>query len=66
MAMTLRLDEAREASLRALASDEERSMHAVIVSAIDEYVARHESSRFVALANDVIARHAELLSRLAQ
>jgi len=66
MAMTLRLDETREANLRALAVEEDRSMHAVIVTAIDEYLARHDSSHFVKLADDVIERHAALLDRLAQ
>ena len=66
MAMTLRLDETREANLRALAAEEDRSMHAVIVTAIDEYLARHDSSHFVMLADDVIERHAALLDRLAQ
>jgi predicted transcriptional regulator len=64
--MTLRLDEDREAQLRARARDENRPMHAVVVAAIDDYLRRHESDRFASLSDDVIARHAELLDRLAQ
>jgi predicted transcriptional regulator len=66
MAMTLRLDEDREAQLRARARDENRPMHAVVVAAIDDYLRRHASDRFASLSDDVITRHAELLDRLAQ
>jgi hypothetical protein len=66
MAMTLRLDAERETQLRARALDEDRPMHAVVVAAIDEYLRRHASDRFASLSDDVIARHAELLDRLAQ
>lgn len=41
-------------------------MHAVVVTAIDDYLHRHASDRFASLSDDVIIRHAELLDRLAQ
>lgn len=66
MAMTLRLDQAREARLRTIAAEENRPMHAVVVSAVDEYAARHQSAHFAALADKIIERHAALLNRLAQ
>jgi predicted transcriptional regulator len=66
MAMTLRLDDDRERQLRQVAQDEDRSMHAVIVTAIDEYLARKDARRFEALADEIIERHASLLDRLAQ
>jgi predicted transcriptional regulator len=64
--MTLRLDTELEAQLRARAIEEERPMHAVVVTAINDYLHRHASDRFASLSDDVIIRHAELLDRLAQ
>jgi len=66
MAMTLRLDEEREAKLRLAADEEERSMHAVVVTAIDDYLARRNAKQFGQLADEIIERHSALLSRLAE
>jgi predicted transcriptional regulator len=66
MAMTLRLDEEREARLRVVAEEEERSMHAVVVSAIDDYLARRNAKRFGEIADEIMDRHATLLARLAE
>lgn len=59
--MTLHLDPVREDRLSSLAAQENRPMHALVVTAIDEYVARHQSARFAALADQIIERHAALL-----
>ncbi|MFI5488048.1 hypothetical protein ACIBXA_01465 [Micromonospora echinaurantiaca] len=66
MAMTLRLDEDREARLRLVAEEEDRSMHAIVVTAIDDYLARRNARRFEELADEIIERHATLLARLAE
>ncbi len=66
MAMTLRLDDDREKRLRETADSEERSMHAVVVTAIDEYLARHDAQRFGELSDEIMERHTALLDRLAQ
>lgn len=66
MAMTLRLDEEREAKLRLVADEEDRSMHAVVVAAIDDYLARRNAKQFDQLTDEIIERHATLLDRLAE
>ncbi|MEW2381029.1 hypothetical protein AB0873_02875 [Micromonospora sp. NPDC047707] len=66
MAMTLRLDDDRERQLRLVADEEDRSMHAVVVTAIDDYLARRNARQFSDLADEVIERHATLLARLAE
>jgi predicted transcriptional regulator len=66
MAMTLRLDDDHERRLRQVAADENRPMHAVIVTAIDEYLERRNAQRFETLADEIIERHAALIDRLAQ
>lgn len=66
MAMTLRLDEEREAKLRLVAEEEAKSMHAVVVTAIDDYLARRNVKQFEQLADNIIDRHATLLARLAE
>jgi len=66
MAMTLRLDDDRESQLRTLAEREGRSMHSVVVAAIDSYLAGRDAQEFAALADEIIDRHAALLDRLAQ
>ncbi len=66
MAMTLRLDDERERQLRLVSDEEERSMHAVVVTAIDDYLARRNARQFSELADEVIERHATLLARLAE
>ncbi|MFG1916309.1 hypothetical protein [Micromonospora sp. NPDC048898] len=66
MAMTLRLDDDRERQLRLAADEESRSMHAVVVTAIDDYLARRNAKEFGGLADEIIERHATLLARLAE
>jgi predicted transcriptional regulator len=66
MAMTLRLNKELESALREIAVAEDRPIHAVVVSAIDEYVARRREQEFADLAGEVMQRHAALLDRLAQ
>ncbi|MCG5468808.1 hypothetical protein LADH09A_002707 [Micromonospora sp. LAH09] len=66
MAMTLRLDDDRERQLRLVADEEARSMHAVVVTAIDDYLARRNAKEFGDLADEIIERHATLLARLAE
>ncbi|MET8085003.1 hypothetical protein AB0F59_20060 [Micromonospora lupini] len=66
MAMTLRLDDERERQLRLVADEEARSMHAVVVTAIDDYLARRNAKEFGDLADEIIERHATLLARLAE
>ncbi|HEY3008248.1 MAG TPA: hypothetical protein VGJ63_09325 [Micromonosporaceae bacterium] len=66
MAMTLRLDEDRESRLRIVADEEERSMHSVVVTAIDDYLARRNAKRFGALTDEIMERHRTLLDRLAE
>jgi predicted transcriptional regulator len=64
--MTLRLDDERERRLRLVANEEDRSMHAVVVTAIDDYLARRNAKEFGDLADEIIERHATLLARLAE
>ncbi|MET8305906.1 hypothetical protein [Micromonospora sp. NPDC005173] len=66
MAMTLRLDDEREQRLRLVAEEETRSMHAVVVAAIDDYLARRNARQFGELADEIIERHSALLARLAE
>ncbi|WDZ85501.1 hypothetical protein [Micromonospora cathayae] len=66
MAMTLRLDDEREAQLRLAAEEEGRAMHAVVVTAIDDYLARRDAKQFENLTDEIIERHATLLARLAE
>ncbi|WP_410814457.1 hypothetical protein [Micromonospora sp. 067-2] len=66
MAMTLRLDDERERRLRLVADEEGRAMHAVVVTAIDDYLARRNAKEFGDLADTIIERHAALLARLAE
>ncbi|WBB79030.1 hypothetical protein O7606_23030 [Micromonospora sp. WMMD882] len=66
MAMTLRLDGEREAKLRLVAEDEGRAMHAVVVTAIDDYLARRDARQFADLTDEIVERHATLLARLAE
>lgn len=41
-------------------------MHAVVVTAIDDYLARRNAKEFGSLADEIIERHATLLARLAE
>ncbi|KAB1942312.1 CopG family transcriptional regulator [Micromonospora sp. ALFpr18c] len=66
MAMTLRLDDDRERQLRLVADEEARSMHAVVVTAIDDYLARRNAKEFGDLTDEIIERHSTLLARLAE
>ncbi|AFM15629.1 hypothetical protein Mycch_0813 [Mycolicibacterium chubuense NBB4] len=65
MGMTLRTSEEQAAALRRQAAAEGRSMQAVALSAIDEYIARrtHKSKVDSALKR-VVAEEAEVLERL--
>lgn len=65
MAMTLRPDDDLNERLRVQAEAEGCSMHAVALSAIDEYISRRERSRRVEeLAERGAERYAEALDRL--
>jgi len=67
MAMTLRLDEAQAAALRARAVLEEDSMQNVAIRAIEEYIERHSLTDLVNKSLDrVLPRYAEVLRRLAE
>lgn len=41
-------------------------MHAVVVAAIDDYLARRNARQFGELADEIIERHSALLARLAE
>jgi predicted transcriptional regulator len=67
MAMTLRPDERLTEALRQQAEAEGRSMQAVALDAIDEYIARRQHRALVDEAIDkVVTRHADLLRRLGE
>jgi predicted transcriptional regulator len=67
MAMTLRLDEAEQEQLRAMAEAEGLSQHEVARRAIQE---RYERSRHQSAVHDAgtraVTRYAELLDRLSK
>ncbi|GAA1811683.1 hypothetical protein GCM10009682_36320 [Luedemannella flava] len=65
MALTLTLDDDREARLCAQARRDGRPLDAVVVDAIDEYLASRDARRFAALADEIIQRHAALLAHPA-
>ena len=65
MGMTLRTSDEQTEALRRQATSEGRSMQAVALSAIDEYIARRAHKAKVADALErVIAEEANVLSRL--
>lgn len=65
MGMTLRTNERQAAALREQALAEGRSMQAVALSAIDEYIARHaHKDRVAAVIERVIREEAAVLKRL--
>jgi predicted transcriptional regulator len=63
--MTLRTSEAQTEALRRQAEAEGRSMQAVALSAIDEYIARREhKAKVSAVARRVVSEEAGVLERL--
>ena len=66
MAMTLRLPEAIDRDLEALAQERGISKHQLIIATIEDYLASQSKRRQVKEAFDlVLTRDAELLKRLA-
>ena len=65
MGMTLRTSEEQTEALRRQAATEGRSMQAVALSAIDEYIARraHKAKVYAALQR-VVVEEADVLERL--
>ncbi len=67
MAMTLRLPAELDHAARVLADQEHRSLHGLIVNAVDEYIRRHGADVMVDLVADELARRrADLLDRLGK
>lgn len=67
MAMNLRTTDQQTEALRQQAEREGRSMQAVALSAIDEYIAgRARTERLDGIAQAVAARHSRLLKRLGE
>jgi predicted transcriptional regulator len=67
MMTTVNLPEELHAQLKQVADEDRRSMNAIIVVAVERYVAaRSHRARVRELARDVASRDAELLDRLAQ
>jgi predicted transcriptional regulator len=64
-ALPVRLPEELATQLREASQGEGRSMNAVVVTAISEYLERKRSDRVLTVAESVMKRHAELLDRLA-
>lgn len=65
MGMTLRTSDQQTAALRRQAAEEGRSMQAVALSAIDEYIARRAHKAKVAAAlQRVVSEEAGVLARL--
>jgi predicted transcriptional regulator len=65
MGMTLRTNDEQTEALRRQAAAEGRSMQAVALSAIDEYIARRaHKSRVEAVLERVVAEEAGVLQRL--
>ncbi|CAG7572285.1 hypothetical protein FB554_0418 [Barrientosiimonas humi] len=63
MAMTLRLTDEQTASLRDTAEREGRSMHAVVVQAIEDYTAHRRQLRDE-LLTQIVTEDADVLRRL--
>ncbi|MDK1473809.1 CopG family transcriptional regulator [Streptomyces sp. 549] len=65
MAMNLRLDDDRTEALRTQAEREGRSMHAVVLRAVDDYLAKNARDAMVReVASQEAARWRELMDRL--
>ncbi|AHC24860.1 MULTISPECIES: CopG family transcriptional regulator [Mycobacteriaceae] len=65
MGMTLRTSEEQTEALRRQAAAEGRSMQAVVLAAIDEYIARHaHKTKVDAVLNRVLVEEAGVLERL--
>lgn len=65
-ALPVRLPDDVTAGLRKASADEGRSMNAVVVTAINEYLQRKESGHVMTVAESIMQRHAGLLDRLAR
>lgn len=67
MAMTLRLPEDIDARAKVLAEREHRSLHSLVVNAVDEYIRRHGIDIVVQqIAQNGAARYAEALDELGK
>ncbi|MGI8813719.1 MAG: ribbon-helix-helix protein, CopG family [Pseudonocardia sp.] len=67
MGMTLRTTAQQTEALRRQAAAEGRSMQAVALDAIDEYIARRaHQDKVVHALDNVVTRHANLLRRLGE
>jgi plasmid stability protein len=67
MAMTLRLDDAETAALRARAASEARSMQEIAREAIREYIEHHSRRDLIdGILDRELPRYAEALDRLAR
>ncbi len=64
-ALPLRLPDDVADQLRQTSTEEGRSMNAVVVTAINEYLERKNSDQVLIVADSVMERHAGLLDRLA-
>ncbi|MBB6037410.1 CopG family transcriptional regulator [Phytomonospora endophytica] len=65
--MNLRLPEDIDARAKALAEREHRSLHSLVVNAVDEYIRRHGVDRAVEdIARAGAARYADALDRLGK
>lgn len=63
MAMTLRLSEELDAALRETAAREGRSLHEVVVLALEDYTSKREKKRDALIAR-VMSEDSEALERL--
>jgi predicted transcriptional regulator len=67
MAMNLRLRDDQQEALRELAEREGRSMHAIVLQAIDRYLEETGDQEVIhRIGATYAARHAELLRRLGE
>ncbi|MBB2909765.1 putative transcriptional regulator [Streptosporangium becharense] len=66
MDLRLRLPDETHRRLRAVADEDDTSLNAEIVVAIEEYLERRQTSAVRAIARKVAKRDAELLDRLSK
>ncbi|MEV0646531.1 hypothetical protein AB0I28_14835 [Phytomonospora sp. NPDC050363] len=65
--MTLRLPEDIDARAKVLAEREHRSLHSLVVNAVDEYIRRHGDDVIVEqLGRNIVRRYSETLDRLGK
>lgn len=64
-ALPLRLPDDVADQLRQTSTEEGRSMNAVVVTAINEYLERKNADQVLTVADSIMERHAGLLDRLA-